>query len=108
MFQNIISKNYYNTCYKNINPFYVNQIWNKELCLPRMNSKSFSASSSGRKKVSFNPKVEVTDVECWKKYNFDMSKLTEFNYYKRELMAYKARQQLLKNRKNNDCNCQIF
>ena len=56
-----------------------------------MNSKRFSAFSSGRKKVSFNPKIEVTNVECWKKYNYDISKLTEYNFFKRELMAYKER-----------------
>ena len=104
----MISKNYYNTCYKQTNPLYVNQFFNKELCLPRMDRKRSSASSGSRKKVSFNPNVEITDVESWKKYNYDMSKLTEYNFYKREFMAYKARQQLLKNRKINDCNCQIF
>ena len=108
MFQNVISKNYYSTFYKQTNPLYANQICNKELCLPRSNRKSSSASSEGPKKVSFNPNVEVIDVESWKKYNYDMSKITEYSLFKREFMAYKARQQLIKNRKINDCNCQIF
>ena len=108
MFQNAIPKNYYNNCYKQTNPLYINQMCYKELCLPRNNRKRSSASFGGPKKVSFNPNVEVTDVECWKKYNFDMSKVTEYSRCKREFMAYKARQQLLRNRKTNDCNCQIF
>ena len=108
MFQNVISKNYYNTCYNQTNPLYANQICNKELYLPRTNRRKFSASSGSLKKVSFNPNVEVVDVENWKQYNFDMSKITEYNIFKRQFMAYKARQQIIENRKINDCNCQIF
>ncbi len=108
MFQNVFSKNYYSTYYKQANPLYSSQIFNKEFCLPRTNRKSSSASSEGSKKVSFNPNVEITDVESWKKYNCDMSKITEYNIFKRKFMEYKARQQIIKNRETNECNCQIF
>ena len=105
MLQNIYSKNYQiNPHFKQVHPIFNMNQNNKEICLPRINSQKSSVS---KKSVSFNPRVSITEVESWKKYNSDMSKETEFYHFKKEFMALKAKKRL-ENEKLEGCNCIVF
>ena len=104
MMQNIFPKNY-NSCCKQANTLYIGKACNQELSFPRLNTNN---SLNNKKRVSFNPIVNIIEVESWKKYNCDMSNETEYMQLKRELMELKA-QNLIERKKNNgDCNCNIF
>ena len=106
MLQNIYSKNYQiNPNFKQVNPILnINQN-NKEICSPRINSRK---SSDSKKSVSFNPRVSITEVESWKKYNSDMSKETEFYNFKKEFMALRAKKRLENKKLLEGCNCIVF
>ena len=116
MLQNLYTNYQINPCYKQANLSFINP-YNKEISVPRIYPKQqIEKQITPKKKVTFNPKVSVTDVESWKKYNKDMSKETEFMKLKEEIITLKALKNLRKQRKLekkynqefDECVCNIF
>ena len=95
-------------CYMQVNPIYINNQNYKEILLTRPN---FKKSSRTKKSVSFNPKVSVTEVESWKKYNSDVTKETEFYQFKNEYLdnlPFRPKKYHKKKRIQDDCNYVVF
>ena len=67
----------------------------KEVNLPNLQKK--------RKTVSFSDKINIINVECWKKYNTDMSEQSEMNILRKKIEEYK-----LKEGERVICSCGIF
>ena len=107
MIQNLYSNNYkFSPCFTQSNQLYNSYPYNKEVCLQRINKKK---SSESKKSVTFNPNIDVINVESWKKYNSDMSEETEYMQIKRKIAALKEKKKLGKIKDVHDyCDCNIF
>ena len=106
MIQNIITKpNFTLQNYKQTNSELLYNQYNKEKSFKRNNERKLS---NAKKSVSFNEKVEIVNVESWKKYNVDVSEETEYGKLRREILELKKNQLLVKSLIKDDCTCFIF
>ena len=62
--------------------------------------------SKRMKSVSFNEKIEIYNIECWKQYNVDVSYETEYTKLKNKIL--KQKELLAKTMQYNECGCFVF
>ena len=91
-------------CSTNSTNFYtMNNITGKQNFSPMVQEVNLPNLRKRRKSVSFNDKVNITNVESWKRFNTDMSEQSEFNILKR-----KFQEDRLKQKEKIVCSCSIF
>ena len=106
MIQNIITKpNLTLLNYKQTNSELLYNQYDKEKSFKRTTGRKLS---NAKKSVSFNEKVEIINIESWKKYNVDVSEDTEYGKLRKEILELKKNQLLAKSIVKDDCSCFVF